>query len=268
MNLKKQIARTPLIRPLFLRALRMMARDRTIINPWTGDVLRLNTFRHKGYWYFGKSREKETMERFAAMIKPGDTVIEVGGHIGFIAQYFAKLVGPSGRLIVFEPGSNNLPYIEANLAGRKHVTLERMAVSSEPGEAEFFEDNLTGQNNSLLDDYKGADGVGRTHGMTLVRSKRIVKLTTLADYMSNLSGNVDFLKIDIEGHELAALEGARSVFDRIKAIMVEVTEQQEAVGNLLAEYGFQFFDPAGNRLPRVTATFSGNLFAVRERGHS
>lgn len=262
MSAKKIFSRIPLVRPAALRILRAFARDTSIRNPWTGDELKLNTFIHKGYWFFGKAREEQTMLRFKEIIRPGNTVIEIGGHIGFITQYFAKLVGFDGKVIVFEPGSNNLPYIEANTSRLRHVKLERMAVSSKVGEAEFFEDNITGQNNSLLTQYKGADGVGKTHGMELVRTKRRVVLTTLADYMLGANLKVDLVKIDIEGHELAALQGAEPVLKLIRWFMVEVTEDQEAVGGFLQEHGFRLLTPEGVLLTRIDSSFSGNLFAA------
>lgn len=84
MSIRRFIAKTPFLRPVVLHLLRWMARDTSLTNPWTGSRIYLNSFRHKGYWFFGKEREAGTMARFAELIRPGDTVVEVGGHIGFI----------------------------------------------------------------------------------------------------------------------------------------------------------------------------------------
>ena len=263
MSIRRLIAKTPFLRPIALRVLRWMARDTHLCNPWTGDSVYLNTFRHKGYWFFGKDRERRTMERFAQLARPGSTIIEVGGHIGFITQYFSKLVGQAGQVIVFEPGSNNLPYLRKNIEGLSNVHLETIAVSDRLGEAVFHEDNLTGQNNSLLGDYKGADSVSLTHGMEVVRSRHVVQLTTLADYISRKGIVVDFIKIDIEGHELAALVGAEPILFSISSLMVEVTEQQSAVGELLDRHGFQLYNSDGVPLRRLDDSFNGNLFAIK-----
>ena len=40
----------------------------------------LEAFRHKGYWYHGKQREKQTMLLFGELVGKGDWVIEVGEH--------------------------------------------------------------------------------------------------------------------------------------------------------------------------------------------
>ena len=81
--------------------------DVTIKHHYTGDRLRLNAFKHKGYWYLGKDRERNVMSSFERLICKGDTVIEVGGHIGYVSLFFAKLAGDTGHVFVFEPGANN-----------------------------------------------------------------------------------------------------------------------------------------------------------------
>ena len=139
------------------------------------------------------------MCKFKNIIQPGDTVVEIGGHIGFISQYFSRLVGESGRVIVFELGSNNLPYTEKN-PKNDNIWLEEMAVSDKPGEAFFYEDNITGQNNSLLSDYKNADDVSISHSEKLIKTKRGVKVTTLDEYLAEKKIPCDFIKIDIEGY--------------------------------------------------------------------
>ena len=263
MTIKEFLASVPLVRRVFIRLLRATARDISLKNPWTGDQLTLNSFKHKGYWYFGKERERLTMERFRQQIRTGATVLEVGGHIGFISQYFAKLVGAEGKVIVFEPGSNNLPYIERNTAQLPQVRIERLAVSDRVGEATFYEDDITGQNNSLLDDYHGAAGVANSHKMGVVKKARTVRLTTLDAYIEANALKVDFIKIDIEGNELNALLGAEKSLKHISALMIEVTEYQEEVASLLKRCGYVLSDDKGNRLDTLGPTFGGNVFAIR-----
>ena len=76
----------------------------TIRHHYTGEKIWLHSFRHKGYWAHGRGREKNSMELYSSLIRPGDLIVEVGGHIGYISTYFAKLVGLDGRAEYFEPG--------------------------------------------------------------------------------------------------------------------------------------------------------------------
>jgi hypothetical protein len=133
--IREVASKVPILRPLVIGLLWLTRADIRITNPWTKHSLFLNSFHHKGYWFFRKVRENATMRMLAKCITPGDTVLEIGGHIGFISQYLSQLVGRSGRVIVFEPGSNNLPYIRKNLRELPNVTLEEVAVSDQCGTA-------------------------------------------------------------------------------------------------------------------------------------
>ena len=235
-----------------------------MMNPWSGNQITLNTFKHKGYWYFGKERERRTMERFSQLVRPGDTVLEVGGHIGFISQYFAKLVGPRGKVIVFEPGLNNLPYILRNTVHLPQVLVECLAVSNHVGEATFYEDDITGQNNSLMSNYRGADDVAKSHKLDVVKVARTVKLTTLDAYIEANPLKVDFVKIDIEGYELNALKGAENLLKRTPALMIEITEHHDEVVALLRKHGYVMSDDKGNVIDVLGPSFAGNVFFFKE----
>ena len=261
MSIKQTLAGLPILRHGVIKALKLFSRDIAISNSWTGHRLKINTYRHKTYWYYGREREEETMQFFSRQVHQGNSVIEVGGHIGFVAQYFSMLVGPNGRVIVFEPGSNNRRYIEENVRRLPNITLEFAAVSSKNGKSTFFEDNVTGQNNSLLSDYKNADWVAASHGDRVVRTPHEVDLVTLDSYVSEYGLTPDFLKIDVEGCELDVLLGAHATLGRVHSLMVEVTEQHKEVASLLHEAGFNLFDKHGNPLS-VTCP-SGNVFALR-----
>jgi len=151
----KGIHNNKLIRPIFMKALKILDFDISIKHHWTSLAFKLNLFKHKGYWYHGKKRENSTMRLFGSLIDIGDTVVEVGGHIGYISLYFSKLVGHKGGVIVFEPGNNNIPYISKNIENIENIRLIKKAVGDFSGEIDFFEENLTGQNNSIVENFEG-----------------------------------------------------------------------------------------------------------------
>jgi FkbM family methyltransferase len=261
MSFREMLSRMPILRQCAIYAFRLWQTDISMTNPWTGHKLSLNSYHHKGYWYFGKGREQESMLMFEKLIKTGDTVIEVGGHIGFITQYFSKLVGQQGRVVVFEPGSNNIRYTVQNLRRLQNTTLERIAVSSENGTAILYEDNLTGQNNSLLRDYKNADWVAKSHGQTLVRTPHEVEVVSIDSYVDRHRLKPDFLKIDVEGCEYDVLLGATDTLRSVRALMVEVTMQHDAVAKLLCGAGFKMLDESKGQLRSIVA--DGNVFGLR-----
>ena len=220
---------------------------------------------HKGYWFYGRRREHESMSLFSRLVSPGDRVIEIGGHIGYITLYFASLVGEHGEVIVFEPGSNNLPYIRTNVGGRKNVTLIESAVADFCGKASFYIENYTGQNNSLLNDYvrldDNLDAAGL--GSRVVRSKVEVNCIRLDDFLKD-GAAPSFIKIDVEGAELMVLKGMSHTLRAANlALMVEVTCRAPQVFELLTAAGFKAF--ADFRRPITDANeLLGNTFWLQD----
>ena len=255
------------LRRLAIKTLfRINAGDITIRHQYTKDRIRLHSFRHKSYWYHGKAREKKTMRIFSAMLGPGSFAVEVGGHIGYISLYMASLVGPLGKIVVFEPGPNNLPYIRKNIASHAHIILVEKAVADFVGPAQFHIESFSGQNNSLLDHYRILDSNLESAGIAKVHTSTVEVLCTTLDVFleeSNLP-LPSFVKIDAEGAEFSVLGGMKRTLQKDGiALMVEVTENQEAVFRLLKEYRFATFNDSRKRIddPR---NMSGNVFCLKE----
>nr|MBP7476588.1 hypothetical protein [Pyrinomonadaceae bacterium] len=63
------------------------------------------TIRFPAKWsrYYEDDYEPETFRFFRENLKEGDTVLDIGGHIGLFAVVTARLVGNSGSVFSFEP---------------------------------------------------------------------------------------------------------------------------------------------------------------------
>lgn len=234
------------LRKIVLPLMKRLGFDFTIRHHWLpGTRVHLNFFQHKGYWFHGKARERETMETFARLIPKGATVIEVGGHIGYISAWFASLVGPDGRVIVFEPGPNNQSYLQRNIAGLANVEWVNQAVSDQAGTVTLYCDNLTGQNNSLVADFKVLEDNADRTGIALERAEVQVEAVTLDSFCEARGLVPGFVKIDVEGAELLVVRGMRSLLRSARPrLMVEKNdENDEELERELTAAGYVFLSP-------------------------
>jgi FkbM family methyltransferase len=258
--------RAPAVRSSLLSLLRFLSPgDITIRHHWVGQRrLRLDAFRHRNYWSRGKKREHDVMVSLPKILRPGQTVIELGGHIGYLTIYFASLVSDGGKVVVFEPAPANLDYLRRNVEGLPQVTVEVAAASDRAGSADFFVENLTGQNNSLLGGYGQFDRVRK--GLSIDASYEKISVPTIRvdDYVEEHGLRPDFVKIDIEGAEELALKGMQRTLGRFRpAMLIETTVNVQEVLAMLDGQGYREFNAALQPADRGAET-SHNFFLHRE----
>jgi FkbM family methyltransferase len=151
---------------------------------------------NQGEWEAGETAE------FRRLIRPGDTVVDVGAHIGWYTLLAASRVGPSGRVIAFEPGPSALAYLRKNVATNHlaNVTIEPMAISDHAGTIALPDGPRTFE----------------------------VHATPLDDYLRDKPGEIGLVKIDIEGMEGLALAGMRRTLreNPPRAMIVEITPHE------------------------------------------
>jgi len=211
------------------------------------------------------------MKLFGVLIKQGSTVIEVGGHIGFISMYFAQLVGPNGKVYVFEPGSNNQPYIRENIEsgmppgkGGK-ITLIPKAVGYENGEATLYEDSLTGQNNSLVKNFQGLrNNIQFSYVESEVKEKTVPVVSIDSFLMNN---SVDFIKIDVEGFEFSVLRGAtHAIQNNLPVVMVEVQANEKEIFHYFSTKNYVMYNDRCEKLMNYNS-LKGNIFCIHQLKH-
>ena len=146
------------------------------------------------------------MEYFRHFVPSTNAVVfDVGGELGFETAQFADLVGRSGKVFVFECMPDHVERLERLAASKPQVQVVNRACWNADTHLEFFIGNTPGSSTAVAD-AKGQRGqnLADTEKVLLVRAQ---PLDTL---WKDLHGGqrVDFLKMDIEGAEYEALEGA------------------------------------------------------------
>jgi FkbM family methyltransferase len=203
----------------------------------------------------------------ARLIREGDVVFDVGGNIGYMALYFASLVGARGKVFSFEPAPSNLPYIRANVgrATHKNVALVEQAVGAENGIINFWSEDLTGQNGSIIPSYSVVDATAKSHGVRAQTREVTVEVVALDSFANRVGFAPSFVKIDVEGAESLVLRGMRDILaDPRPRIMIEVSNEPESVFEILAMADYLLFDGKQRRVSHLGefAEADPNLLAI------
>ena len=133
-------------------------------------------------------------------IKPGQNVLDIGASIGLYTLLLAKLVGPQGKVIAFEPGPLSFSLLKVNtvLNGYKNVTLVNKGVTA-VSRTEYYFSNQTIESGSTV--------TTTTPDFGHPRERIPIETVSLDDYFSGTDCRIDYIKIDIEGGEYNALKG-------------------------------------------------------------
>lgn len=142
--------------------------------------------------------EKDTTELFKKIIKPGMTVADIGGHIGYFTRLFSELASPNGKVFAFEPDPQNLSFLKRNTAGLRNVAIVEAAVSDTTGVIDFYE-------------VEGSTACHSTIPSSAPSKKLSVKAVTLDQFAKEHAVVFDVIKIDIEGSEMHAFAGMREL---------------------------------------------------------
>ncbi len=127
-------------------------------------------------------------------LRPGDVFVDIGANVGVMAFAAAKRVGPSGKVIAFEPNESNAQMFLRGVVANGlelFVRLYPFALSDKPA---LF----------------ALQGSSNTHLKTPERFDRLVQ-SLPGDDILGVEPRIDFIKIDIEGHEAFALDGLKQI---------------------------------------------------------
>ena len=168
-------------------------------------------------------------ERFAHDRLPGcKLAFDLGAAKGNWTD-IALAANPQLEVHCFEPTSRRMAILEAKFGTR--VVLNKLAMGDKPGESQIFY-GASGGSNSLFP--QRFDGESYAPG-----DVETIKVTTVDDYCRDKRiEHVDFIKMDIEGFEPAAIRGSEQMLKEGKIAIVQF------------EYSYVFLD-AGESLMRL-----------------
>lgn len=178
-------------------------------------------------WYVGSgthgcwlgSYEAGKMARFAASLRLGHVVYDIGANVGIYTLAASRLVGPGGRVIAVEPLPRNVAFLSRHVQMNRcrNTTILQLALSNENGTTAFEVSTNPSQGHIFS---KGGLQV------------RVARLDDVAK-AENLPPP-DVIKMDVEGSEAKVLEGAEDIIGHHRPLIFLATHGSEVKSDCLA----------------------------------
>jgi FkbM family methyltransferase len=151
-----------------------------------------------------ETAEVAFVDRF---LQPGMTVLDVGAHHGYYSLLASKRVGARGKVFAFEPSPRERKTLRLHLILNRcvNVSVQGLALGHEETESDLYvvQGIQTGCNS-----LRPPIVVSKT-------SRVSVRVTQLDRWLENKNiQEVNFIKLDVEGGELAVLKGAEQLLAR------------------------------------------------------
>ena len=207
------------------------------------------------YFRSGRLLEPETSSLVDMLLQPGDTCIDIGGHVGFYSMLAAGLVGPTGRVYVFEPERTNYAHLLTHIALNHchHVFPFPWAVGHSTAVVDFFTNFDNDGGHALWD--PGRHPFNQKSRQQV--SKESVFLISLDDIFGSAQpGFAKLIKIDTEGNETSVLRGARNFLTRaqVPAVIAEINRfglaqlgsSEQEMRTLMTDLGYTTYALVGD----------------------
>lgn len=217
-GVRNSIKSLPLVAPLQRWLVNSAMKDAEFVHritagPAKGLSMRIRLPEDKLYWT--GTWEQDVTTALAAEVAPGMVCYDIGSHRGFMAGVMAA--NSAGEVICFEPNPQNAATIDDLIAlnPQMKLSLQTLAVGADDTTATFeiMPETSMGKLSSSSFQH-GTDGQQRIE-------VQVARLDTLVD--SQVVAPPDLLKIDIEGAELDALQGATATIEKFRpTLLIEV----------------------------------------------
>lgn len=189
--------------------------------------------------------KKEFSSASSLFDTPPSVCIDIGGNKGLYTEEILSKF-PRSKIIIFEPSISNSNILHSKFSKHENITLEQKAVSSTNGKL------------TLYSDKEGSGLASLTkrrleHFDISFDNTEQVSVIKFEDYWKNQlsSGIIDFVKLDIEGHELDALEGFGEALLSTKVIQFEFGGCNIDTRTYLQDFWY-FFTKNNFELYRIT----------------
>ena len=176
------------------------------------------------FWRYRLRHESDSIKFLLKQDLYGSTVVDIGANRGIYSYWLSKKVGPSGKVIAFEPQPELEPCLNQlrNSFRLSNLQIENKGLSDKCGEAFLFRISVGAATAALCE--------------RIDQEKVRVGITTLDDYLADKEySRISFIKADVEGHELQAFKGAeKTIVDNRPTILFECHHEHAVEGSVFA----------------------------------
>ena len=191
-------------------------------------------------WRTYNSKESETLDWIDQWVRDGDTVFDIGANIGVYSLYIARR-HPRANVVAFEPEYANLHLLRDNIVEnglQERIDVYGMALSNHSGVSYLHLQDLTP--GAALHS-ESLQPLTLTHSQRPVIWREGIYATTLDQFCEQTGLQPHSLKIDVDGGELAVLEGGERTLrsEHLRSLIIETDPQlRDACAKRLSDAGF------------------------------
>lgn len=162
--------------------------------------------------------EPEVSQLAETLVRPGDTVVDVGANIGYYTCSFGRCVGPTGRVLAFEADPNICGLLRDNIMINNifgWTSYSNVAISSKQGTLKMYRRILFQGNTSII---RVPPAILSAYGDTDEEFE--IPCASLDNLLHEYDRPIALIKIDVEGSERLVLEGMRGLVERNPGIRI------------------------------------------------
>jgi methyltransferase, FkbM family len=184
--------------------------------PWSvnGDIYRIDPrFRHM----FGHTYESAVASFLRQNVRPGDVCFDIGANVGVYVLQLGRWTSETGKVVAFEPNPAARRVLERHVTLNglaQRVTTVDCAIADTPGDRLLYS---VGENGMARLESPSAQLASSATGLP-------VSVTSLDAFVSRTGLEPRWIVMDIEGFEVQALLGARSLIRRLRGRLGWVVE--------------------------------------------
>src|ERR1017187_6144702 len=143
-----------------------------------------------------RSDERFEANLFVRCIRTGGTIVDIGANVGLYTLLAARALGNTGKVFAFEPAPQTFAYLKRNVRASRQANcvISAQALSNVTGPGRLYLSRISSGDHRIYSSGEQRDCVD-------------IEMTRLDDCLYGKTPRIDVIKIDIQGAELAAVEG-------------------------------------------------------------